>query len=117
MCRPQGSAYNRRMHGNVGTAMLPGSQLVLDRDTMQLVPCTKEMCSDSMVRDGVTIPINRAPYTPTSGVYYGINPHSDPEYQKAAWSIVQTSLTRTVQDMVGGVGYGRYPEPLALCHS
>lgn len=35
------------MRGNVGTAQFPGSRVVLDRSTMQLVECTPELCHDT----------------------------------------------------------------------
>ncbi len=40
---------NPQTKGNVGSAMLPGSTQVWDRAAQKLVPCTQQLCSDSIV--------------------------------------------------------------------
>jgi hypothetical protein len=45
--------------GNAGTALMPGSTQVWDRTSGQLVPCTPQLCSDIIVRNGTPVYINR----------------------------------------------------------
>lgn len=47
--------------------MQPGAVEVYERHTGQLVPCTKELCTDSVDRGGRTIYLNRAPFSPVGG--------------------------------------------------
>lgn len=50
----------------IGVAPTPGSTRVLDRETMELVPCTKERCPFGTSYDDIGI-VNYAPYLAFGG--------------------------------------------------
>ena len=52
--------------GRMGVAVTPGSTHVLDRKTMKLVPCTRELCRFGTYYDDIGW-VNRAPYLAFGG--------------------------------------------------
>ncbi|PNW84895.1 hypothetical protein CHLRE_03g162900v5 [Chlamydomonas reinhardtii] len=57
------------MRGRMGIALQPGTTHVLDRQTRQLVPCTRERCPyayGTSVVNGTALPVNRAITTSTN---------------------------------------------------
>lgn len=66
----------------VGSVVLPGSREVLDRETMEMVPCDAETCPHAL--NGV----NRAPFAAFGGWSGGINAAADPEVKDAAYAFL-----------------------------
>lgn len=69
----KGSTIIPRLYGKVGTAMLPGSEYVLDRNSMQLVPCNPQLCpyGEDVVQGNATVRINRAPHAGMTAMLIG----------------------------------------------
>jgi multiple sugar transport system substrate-binding protein len=65
-----------QIRGKYGVAPTPGSTRVLDRDTMQLVNCTKELCPYGEEYDDIGW-VNRAPYMAFSGWACAVNNYTD----------------------------------------
>lgn len=101
---PQTSRLNRKLSGNVGTALIPGTPNVIDRQTQKLVPCTPQLCSESeveLVGLGKRL-INRAPRAGVAMTGLGINNRVSKEWQKAAGIIVDMMVRPKAVNEVSG---------------
>lgn len=84
--------------------MQPGAVEVHDRHLGRLVPCTPALCRDEIMRGGVALSINRAPFAPSGGISGAVNPLAEPAYQAAAYSFLATFgalATRLVSHLNG----------------
>eukprot|EP00798_Chlamydomonas_sp_ICE-L_P021496 gene21496-28476_t len=90
------------MKGLIGTALFPGTDYVLDRKTMQLVPCNRSTCNEQVIRsDGSSYLINRAPSAAWGGMGFGLSPLSSKSYQAIGYS--------TLRKVVDAWNFGRSP--------
>jgi multiple sugar transport system substrate-binding protein len=64
------------IRGKYGVAPTPGSTHVLDRDTMELVQCTKELCPFGEEFEDIGW-VNRAPYMAFGGWACAVNNYTD----------------------------------------
>eukprot|EP00198_Chlamydomonas_reinhardtii_P012431 XP_001701768.1 predicted protein [Chlamydomonas reinhardtii] len=78
------------VRGRTGTAVLPGSQSVLDRGTGRMAPCSQDTCPHGRqhtLANGSQLWINTSPYAGRGAFTYAINARSPPEQQLAAYRI------------------------------
>jgi multiple sugar transport system substrate-binding protein len=73
---------NSQVQDKFGTAIVPGSQKVLDWETGELVPCNKFTCPFAI--DG----INHAPFAVAIGWAGAINAAADPQVQNAGYAFI-----------------------------
>ncbi|GIL79822.1 hypothetical protein Vretifemale_9103 [Volvox reticuliferus] len=78
-------------------SMLPGSEFVYDRDTMDLKACTAELCpyglnnkTEHIVHQGVnaSMYVNRAPYLPYTGAVGVVSANVEPNQQQLAFDFL-----------------------------
>lgn len=70
------------LHDKLGIAPTPGSEVVLNRNTGELEPCTKETCPYGKYYDDIGF-VNSAPYAANGGWGGAISANTSPEKQKA----------------------------------
>lgn len=79
------------MWGNVVTTVLPGSSVILDWATNQLVPCTPDTCYDNVTLPNGTVRFyNRAPYHGDATIYLLLNKNAPEVYKLSVVSAFST---------------------------
>jgi multiple sugar transport system substrate-binding protein len=94
-----------KVQDKVGSAILPGSKDVIDRDTGKLQACTKDTCPYAI--DG----INHAPFAAFGGWSGGINVHAKDKVKDAAYaflSYMSQPAQSSVDVTIGITGFNPY---------
>ena len=89
----------------VGAVILPGSSMVLNRETMQLEECNADLCPHAV--DGV----NHAPFAAFGGWSGGINAKADDKVKDAAYaffSFMSQPEQSNVDVTIGRTGFNPY---------
>jgi hypothetical protein len=88
------------IRGKYGVAPTPGSTRVLDRDTMELVQCTKELCpfGEKFADIGW---VNRAPYMAFGGWACAVNNYTDTVSKRLATEFCAFAASR--QESIKGI--------------
>lgn len=103
-----------QIRGKYGVAPTPGSTRVLDRDTMQLVPCTKERCPFGEEFDDIGW-VNRAPYMAFGGWACAVNNYTDSVSKRLATEFCafaaskQESIKAIIPNATSGATNGQDP--------
>jgi hypothetical protein len=72
-----------QLRGKYGVAPMPGSTVVLDRDTMELVDCSEDICKRGLFYDDLGW-VNKAPYMAYGGWGCAVNNYTDPKKKRLA---------------------------------
>ncbi|KAG1659792.1 hypothetical protein FOA52_015893 [Chlamydomonas sp. UWO 241] len=85
----KGVSFFTPMKGVIGTAMMPGSTRVLNRQTGRLEECTSALCPHAVLErtyDGSEVLVNRAPHFGMGGFSGFVNAQQDEAHQQAMYA-------------------------------